>query len=114
MCIKIVDRIIAATPAEEEQLITLYGADPEKISIIPPGVDLKRFEPIDSKVAKRRVGIPCGDANILFAGRIEPLKGIDTMLRAMALLAKTLPICLWKIAVWRLSVVIPWADDLGR
>ncbi len=107
----IADQIIAATPAEEEQLISLYNADPAKISIIPPGVDLNRFQPIDKKTAKRRVGIPCGDANILFAGRIEPLKGIDTMLRAMALLQERCP-----AAVENCCMAIvggdPWADDL--
>ena len=109
--LQIADRIIAATPAEEDQLVTLYDADPNKISIIPPGVDLQRFEPIDSKVAKRRVGIPCGDANILFAGRIEPLKGIDTMLRAMALLQERCPSALENCCM---AIVggDPWADDL--
>ena len=108
---QIADQLIAATPAEEEQLINLYEADPTKISIIPPGVDLNRFQPIDKKTAKRRVGIPCGDANILFAGRIEPLKGVDTMLRAMALLQQRCP-----AAVENCCMAIvggdPWADDL--
>lgn len=108
---KIADKLIAATPAEEEQLITLYGADPEKISIIPPGVDLKRFTPLDKKEAKKRVGISCGDNNILFAGRIEPLKGIDTLLRAMAIIQERRP-----EAVKNCCMAIiggdPWADDL--
>lgn len=87
----VADRLIAATPAEEAQLQTLYGADPAKISIIPPGVDLERFRPINKKEAKQRVGLPCSDKNILFAGRIEPLKGIDTLLRAMAILQERSP-----------------------
>ncbi|HUM72499.1 MAG TPA: glycosyltransferase, partial [Chloroflexota bacterium] len=109
----VADRLIAATPAEEEQLITLYGADPQKIVIIPPGVDLERFHPLDKKEAKRRVGIPCGDANILFAGRIEPLKGVDTMLRAMSIIQKRCP-----TAVDNCCMAIiggdPWADDLDE
>lgn len=108
---QIANQIIAATPAEEEQLITLYDADPAKISIIPPGVDLNRFQPIDKKTAKQRVGIPCGDANILFAGRIEPLKGVDTMLRAMALLQQRCPVIVENCCM---AIVggDPWADDL--
>ncbi|NJN55723.1 MAG: glycosyltransferase family 1 protein [Anaerolineae bacterium] len=109
----VADRLIAATPAEEEQLVSLYGADPQKIVIIPPGVDLERFHPLDKKEAKRRVGIPCGDANILFAGRIEPLKGIDTMLRAMAIIQQRCP-----TAVENCCMAIiggdPWADDLDE
>lgn len=80
------DRLIAATPAEEEQLITLYGADAAKIAIVPPGVDLQRFKPLGRPAAMQAIGIPPGRKNILFAGRIEPLKGIDTLLAALALL----------------------------
>jgi D-inositol-3-phosphate glycosyltransferase len=109
--VAVADRLIAATPAEETQLIDLYGADRAKIDIVPPGVDLQRFHPLDKRAAKRRVGIPCGDNNILFAGRIEPLKGIDTLLCAMSILQKRHP-----DAVKNTCVAIiggdPWADDL--
>lgn len=108
---RVADRIIAATPAEVEQLAWLYGADTDKVKVVPPGVDLDRFRPIAKDTAKKRVGIPCGDTNILFAGRIEPLKGIDTMLRAMALIQKRHP-----EAVQNTCMAIiggdPWADDL--
>jgi D-inositol-3-phosphate glycosyltransferase len=107
------DKLIAATPAEETQLIDLYNADPAKIAIIPPGVDLERFQPIPKDVAKKRVGIPCGDTNILFAGRIEPLKGIDTMLRAMALIQQRRPEVLHN-ACMAIIGGDPWADDLDE
>ncbi|VAW42844.1 D-inositol-3-phosphate glycosyltransferase, partial [hydrothermal vent metagenome] len=107
------DKLIAATPAEEAQLIELYSANPDKIAIIPPGVDLQRFQPINKDEAKKRVGIPCGDTNILFAGRIEPLKGIDTMLRAMALIQERCPEILHNAC---LAIIggDPWADDLDE
>ena len=107
------DKLIAATPAEEAQLIELYNADPAKIAIIPPGVDLERFQPIIKETAKKRVGIPCGDTNILFAGRIEPLKGIDTMLRAMALIQERRPEVLHN-ACMAIIGGDPWADDLDE
>jgi D-inositol-3-phosphate glycosyltransferase len=85
------DRLVAATPAEEEQLEKLYGADPAKITIIPPGVDLQMFHPHPPAEAKAHLGVrPC-DRMLLFVGRIEPLKGIDTLLRAMGLLAHECP-----------------------
>lgn len=87
----VADRIIAATPAELAQLNWLYGAEMGKVVIIPPGVDLERFHPIDKDEAKRRVGVPCDDKNIMFAGRIEPLKGIDTLIQAMALIKQRYP-----------------------
>jgi D-inositol-3-phosphate glycosyltransferase len=110
---RLADKLIAATPAEETQLIDLYNADPAKIAIIPPGVDLERFQPIPKDVAKKRVGIPCGDTNILFAGRIEPLKGIDTMLRAMALIQQRRPEVLHN-ACMAIIGGDPWADDLDE
>lgn len=79
--LSIANQIIAATPAEQAQLNWLYGANMEKVIVIPPGVDLERFQPIDKAEAKKRVGIPCGDKTIMFAGRIEPLKGIDTLIQ---------------------------------
>jgi D-inositol-3-phosphate glycosyltransferase len=84
--IRIADRIIAATPAELAQLQWLYQADPQKITIIPPGVDPCRFYPIPMDEAKEYIGVPRDDQIILFVGRIEPLKGVDTLIHAMALL----------------------------
>jgi len=108
--LSIADQIIAATPAEQAQLNWLYGANMEKVIVIPPGVDLERFQPIDKVEAKKRVGIPCGDKTIMFAGRIEPLKGIDTLIQAMALIHQRCP-----DAVASTCVAIiggdPWADN---
>lgn len=87
----VADRLIAATLAEEAQMVWLYHTNRDKIAIIPPGIDLERFQPIPKQVAKKHVGIPINDKNIIFAGRIEPLKGIDTLLQAMAILQKRHP-----------------------
>ncbi len=108
--LRVADRVIAATPAEQAQLIWLYGADAGKVTIIPPGVDLARFRPIDKTEAKRHVGIPCGDHNIMFAGRIEPLKGIDTLIRAMALLKERYPEVVDNTCVAIIGGD-PWADS---
>lgn len=79
-------RIIAATESEKTQLIDLYQTPQEKITIIPPGVDTCHFYPIPQDEAKDAIGIPKHDRMVLFVGRIEPLKGIDTLVEAMALL----------------------------
>ncbi len=77
-------RIIAATMAEKAQLEWLYKANGRKISIIPPGVDTSHFYPIPVDEAKSYIGLPPNERMILFVGRIEPLKGVDTIIRAMA------------------------------
>ena len=82
---KTADRIVAATEAERSQLELLYGVNHEKVTIIPPGVDTHHFYPIPQDEAKETVGISPEDRMALFVGRIEPLKGLDTLIRAMAL-----------------------------
>jgi len=84
--ISLVDKIIASTSTEKAQLENLYGANPNKIDIISPGVDLSRFYPIPPDEAKDFVGIPIENKMVLFVGRIEPLKGIKTLLRAIGYL----------------------------
>jgi D-inositol-3-phosphate glycosyltransferase len=82
------DLIVASTSTEKEQLKTLYQAPQEKIEIIPPGVDLSHFYPIPPDEAKEYVGVPLDKKMLLFVGRIEPLKGIKTLLRAIGILRK--------------------------
>lgn len=85
------DRLIAATPLEKNQMTWLYGADPDKISIAPPGVDLDRFKPLDPQEARRTIGVPPEHRMILFVGRIQPLKGIDILMKALAIVKKREP-----------------------
>jgi D-inositol-3-phosphate glycosyltransferase len=82
------DRVVAATPAERAQLEWLYRADISRITIIPPGVDTGLFHPRPAAEAKQRIGVDPELKMLLFAGRIEPLKGIGTLLEAVALLRR--------------------------
>ncbi|MFN3929327.1 MAG: glycosyltransferase, partial [Thermoflexus sp.] len=86
-----VDHVVAATPLEKAQLVWLYGATPSLVTIIPPGVDLERFHPIPKVEARRILGIPLERRYVLFVGRIEPLKGLETLMRAVAILAQDCP-----------------------
>jgi D-inositol-3-phosphate glycosyltransferase len=80
------DRIIAATIAEVTQLRFLYKAPAGKMVVIPPGVDVSHFYPIPGDEAKMYVGLKPDDHMVLFVGRIEPLKGVDTLIQAMSCL----------------------------
>ena len=79
-----VDRIIAATLAERTQLQYLYKANKRKISIIPPGVDTCHFYPIPMDEAREYIGADPDKKLVLYVGRVEPLKGLDTLIRAIS------------------------------
>ena len=80
------DRIVCASQHEKHLLARLYDADPDRIAVVPCGVDLDLFRPQDKEAARRALGPPlAGDERIiLFVGRIEPLKGIDILINAVA------------------------------
>jgi D-inositol-3-phosphate glycosyltransferase len=80
------DRLIAATPAESRQMLWLYRANRRKIDIVPPGVDLEHFRPLDMTLAKEKIGLSPDQRMLVFVGRIEPLKAVDTICEALALL----------------------------
>jgi D-inositol-3-phosphate glycosyltransferase len=80
------DRLIASSTAEAEDLVRLYGADRSRLAIVPPGVDLGVFRsrPTDRLRRVLRLG---GARVIVFAGRLERLKGAETVIRAFGILA---------------------------
>jgi len=85
------DVVVAATPAEQDQLVRLYAADPARIRVISPGVDTERFHPIPPAHAKDQIGLCAESRIILFVGRIEPLKGIDNLLQAITQVVNARP-----------------------
>lgn len=82
------DRIIAATPRDREQMMNLYAAPRAKITIIPPGVDTQLFHPLEIPDRKQYFK---DEHTVLFVGRIDPIKGIDTWFRAMQLVVEEDP-----------------------
>lgn len=86
-----VDRLVAGNPIDRQHMLDLYDADPGKIEVIPCGADLSLFYPLPQDEAQEELEIPAGKKVFVFVGRIEPLKGIDTLLRAAALLVEEHP-----------------------
>jgi len=80
------DRIVVATLAELTQLRFLYKVNERKLVIIPPGVDTGHFYPIPPDEAKQYLGLNPEDRMVLYVGRIEPLKGVSTLIEAMSCL----------------------------
>ena len=85
------DRLVANTSEEARQLIELYGASPWRVKTVSPGVDLSVFRPGPAAVARRRLGLPADAIVLVFAGRIQPLKGPDVVLHAAASLLRSSP-----------------------
>jgi len=84
------DAILASCEAEASQLVELYGADRTRIEIVPPGVDHAFFSPGERRGARRALRL--GDHPVLlFVGRIQPLKGADVAIRALAELSDRHP-----------------------
>ncbi|KAA3643616.1 MAG: glycosyltransferase family 1 protein [Chloroflexi bacterium] len=82
--LRIADKVVAATPAETAQLQWLYEVKTDHVTIVPPGVDICHFYPIPKDEAKEYIGVSPDDQLLMYVGRIEPLKGIDTLLQAIA------------------------------
>jgi D-inositol-3-phosphate glycosyltransferase len=78
------DGIVVASSHEKHLLSALYGADERVINVVPCGVNLDLFQPMDKESARRTLGLKKGERIILFVGRIEPLKGIDVLIGAAA------------------------------
>ncbi|HXN03691.1 MAG TPA: glycosyltransferase [Candidatus Acidoferrum sp.] len=81
------DRLIASSAQEADDLVRLYGAARTRLSVVAPGVDLEVFNERPTAALRKRLGL--GEAKVVvFAGRLERLKGAETVIRAMALLAR--------------------------
>jgi D-inositol-3-phosphate glycosyltransferase len=85
------DRIVAASAHEKGLLARLYGAPDARIRVIPCGVDLDRFYPRDKSAARAALGLPAGNDIVLFVGRLEPLKGLEILIDAIAELEDSTP-----------------------
>ena len=80
------DLLIASTPDESEDLVNVYHADPNRVVVVPPGVDLAMFQPIDRAEGRRNIGYGPGRL-LLYVGRLERLKGVEVAIRALSLLS---------------------------
>lgn len=80
--------VLASCSVEADQLVELYGADPDRIRVVPPGVDHAFFAPGHRPQARRAVDLPSEGPLMAFVGRIQPLKGADIAVRVLGVLAE--------------------------
>ncbi|MBF6297987.1 D-inositol-3-phosphate glycosyltransferase [Nocardia amamiensis] len=85
------DRLVANTAEEARQLVELYGADAERIDVVPPGADLACYRPGDRAAARAALGLAADEQIVAFVGRIQPLKAPDVLVRAAAEVLRDAP-----------------------
>jgi D-inositol-3-phosphate glycosyltransferase len=85
------DRLVANTHAEAKELIELYHADPNRVRVVHPGVDLDVFVPGNQIAARKDLGVAEDAIVLLFVGRIQPLKAPDVLIKAAAKILKRNP-----------------------
>jgi D-inositol-3-phosphate glycosyltransferase len=76
------DAVVAESPASRRHMLEEYAVEPTKIHIIPGGVDTGVFAPQERQQARQALALPATQPILLFVGRLQPLKGLDTLLRA--------------------------------
>jgi glycosyltransferase involved in cell wall biosynthesis len=80
------DLLVAECPQDQLDLQRLYGADPGRMVMVPCGFDASEFSPMSREQARRRLGLDPHEFIVLQLGRMVPRKGIENVVRAMALL----------------------------
>ena len=86
------DRVVAECPQDRSDLVRLYGADPDRTTIVPCGFDPDEFGPTSRRRARAQLGIDMREFVVLQLGRLVPRKGIDNVIRAAALLPRHVPV----------------------
>ena len=98
MLMKRASVIVAASGSDRAYMEYLYDAPEGKITVVSPGIDTELFHPMEKNTARAHIHADPTHKIVLFVGRIEPLKGIDTLVYAIKILTKQHPgetICLW-------------------
>lgn len=107
------ESVIVWTEHEKQAVVDYCNVDPSSVSVIPPGVDLSRFRPMSKQQSRDYLGYG-EEKNILFVGRLEPLKGLDVLFKAVASLEDTNSITLNVVGGDENSVEKARLQDLAR
>jgi D-inositol-3-phosphate glycosyltransferase len=109
--------ILAPSEYERQYLEDLFMVPAAKIQVIPPGFNQELFHPLDQLVAKKHIGADLDHKLVMFVGRIEPLKGVDSIIYALKMLLKRHPdwsVCLWIVGG---DIAVPpeqWSAEMQR
>jgi glycosyltransferase involved in cell wall biosynthesis len=85
------DCIVAECPQDREDLLRLYGADEDRMAVVPCGFDAEEFAPMSRAAARQQLGLAQDEFIVLQLGRLVPRKGIDNVIRAIGCLPPDMP-----------------------
>lgn len=109
------DALVAESPASKQHMVQEYGVDPARVQIVPCGVDTTLFRPQERRQARRALALPEAAPMVLFVGRLQPLKGLGTFLRAVHLARQQYPTLHGLIVGGGVDAGDPHeAEELGR
>jgi D-inositol-3-phosphate glycosyltransferase len=117
MLVQKADKVIATSENDAAYLATLYDCPKSKIAVLMPGVNLNLFSPKDKLEAKKKIGADPDHEIVLFVGRIEPLKGIDSIIYAIKILLEKnadIKVCLWIVGGNTSEEIDKWSTELKK
>lgn len=97
------DKIIATSPQEKLSMIKLYHANPNNITIIPAGVNVRRFTPLSKELSRKKMHLPIDQLIVVFAGKMEERKGGITLITAVKEIKRQWPEIYSKLLVLMFS-----------
>ena len=85
-------RVIVLSEFTKRKLTTIYGLPEDKVAIIPGGVDIQRFQPLQSKKAGReKLGLPAERPTLFTVRNLVPRMGLENLIEAMPEIVRTIP-----------------------
>ncbi len=93
------DAVLASCSVEAAQICELYGAEPDRVRVVAPGVNHAIFGPGHRQQARRAIGLPEDGRLLLFVGRIQPLKGAVMAVEVLAGLSRSSRASWWLVVV---------------
>ena len=70
--------------------LSVRGVSPQRITVVPAGVNPEMFDGSDPRQVRERLGLN-GAPVVMYTGSLDPLQRVDYLLRAMALVWKKIP-----------------------
>ena len=83
--------VVAVDETTERYYISKYPWLKNKIKVIPIGIDLNKFKPMNKENMRRKYGFDTSDKIIIYVGRLEKEKNLDLLIKSFVFVKKNNP-----------------------